>query len=1033
MFRCLLFVTFIILTIKADCQETTLSKRLVYNANKIKQINAVESDVNAYFKNNAAQFGLSKYDKLVSSNSRKNRNGTTVKKYRQYYKNLNVIGGTYILHTKGNQIEKGSGSLWPFIDIEVEPKLSFDDVIQDCEVQLKKALTLTQNIYNPNTIDFQFENEGLCIIDKSYPDFSGDYRLVYQVSATSPDKSDPINEEVYLDASDGRLITHFSHIHIHQVPGVVKTSYYGEREVIIDSIAPDEYLLQDLSRGLGVITLDEDLDVYEHDQKYWDLTNENLDEVSGDLHYGASAFYDMMLDRFEWSGIDGDGGELISVAHAGGKFLVNAYWDGRRARFGNGDCDRYKPLVTLDIVGHEFAHGITDYTSDLIYSRESGALNESFSDIFGKALEYYYDYDNFTWLIGDQIRRHEEVNFIRSMVDPRDRSDPKFYKGIHWASGSGDNYGVHTNSGVLNHWFYLLVEGGIGTNEVGEPYQVFPIGMDDAIEIAFTMQSSYLTENSNYFDALYASIESSKDLFGDFSFQEESVINAWKAVGLYPGINNLFVKLELPKEVYTACPSETVYPECYISNIGRENIPAGTEFVLILEASGTNKVFEDLVLDEEFEVGDSIFYTFQEPFGKSLINNGFFDISIEVKNVISALSEVRGDYISSDVEGVDIELVSIDLYNRDPCLSSDIDLFRYRIDNKGCRSIEIGDSIFFEIKTDKGDLDFGIRMFFELEPGESTLSSRGVNAISPDFPSDIKSYSVILVHKDDDFEENNFYENDIVEVFPIERGYSENFEGEDQSHLYVLNASDFYNGDTILKYRGNNMLGIYGQQDHSFYRNCENDIDFFEQYFFETRIEYCVDASEMTEPIFEFNAVMFLNEDEESLLTNHTYSSMLRVEYADISSQLIYDQPEGSLINHKVALPENYSGELQIVIVTLTKDGIFENEDITKDRDLVLIDDIKLYEKKDDKRTYTEGGYVIYPNPVKDVLRFSNSSNQKIFDIVIHNTIGQLIYKQNGITNQDWISTDVLSSGLYFISFIEDDEIVDTSKFFVAE
>ena len=139
--------------------------------------------------------------------------------------------------------------------------------------------------------------------------------------------------------------------------------------------------------------------------KHWDLTNEDQNEIALDAHYSTTAFYDMMNERYGWSGIDGLGGELVSRVHVNGKYYVNAYWDGNRANFGNGDCDRYAPLTTLAIVGHEFMHGVTDYTSDLVYRNESGALNESMSDIFGKALEYYEDPQNFNWILGDIIRK----------------------------------------------------------------------------------------------------------------------------------------------------------------------------------------------------------------------------------------------------------------------------------------------------------------------------------------------------------------------------------------------------------------------------------------------------------------------------------------------------------------------------------------------------------------------------------------------------------------------------------------------------
>ena len=127
-------------------------------------------------------------------------------------------------------------------------------------------------------------------------------------------------------------------------------------------------------------------------------------------------------------------------------------WTGSFAAYGKGDGLKFNPWVSLDIVGHEVSHGVTQSSAGLIYQNESGALNESFSDIFGEMIENYTDDPN-DWLMGDD----RTDGFIRSMSNPKDKSDPDTYKGTNWKTTSGDNWGVHTNSGVQNYWFFLLV------------------------------------------------------------------------------------------------------------------------------------------------------------------------------------------------------------------------------------------------------------------------------------------------------------------------------------------------------------------------------------------------------------------------------------------------------------------------------------------------------------------------------------------------------------------------------------------------
>jgi len=129
-------------------------------------------------------------------------------------------------------------------------------------------------------------------------------------------------------------------------------------------------------------------------------------------------------------------------------------------------------------VGHELYHGVTEFSAGLVYAFEPGALNESFSDIFGKVVENYATGSN-NWLLGDDIGLNGSGAF-RNMENPNQFDDPDTYLGDFWYVGGDDNGGVHTNSGVQNKWFQLLTDGGTGTNDNGEDYDVIGIGIDDA-------------------------------------------------------------------------------------------------------------------------------------------------------------------------------------------------------------------------------------------------------------------------------------------------------------------------------------------------------------------------------------------------------------------------------------------------------------------------------------------------------------------------------------------------------------------------
>jgi len=245
--------------------------------------------------------------------------------------------------------------------------------------------------------------------------------------------------------------------------------------------------------------------------------------------FGMQALHDYLLDSFGWQSYDGKGGRMTAIVHPWQyRNWVNASWSGvdRQARFGEGNCRGYGPLTSVDIVGHEFGHGFIDATSDLVYANEPGGLNESFTDILGKALEWYADREFFTWIIGEAIVEGDDARPIRSMQNPNDYENPKYYRGKFWENR------VHNTSGVSNFWFYLLCEGGSDVNEAGVSYSVPAIGIDKAMKIVFHMHTSYLISTSNYQDAVNASISAAKDLFGESSPEVAAVIEAWKAVGL---------------------------------------------------------------------------------------------------------------------------------------------------------------------------------------------------------------------------------------------------------------------------------------------------------------------------------------------------------------------------------------------------------------------------------------------------------------------------------------------------------------------
>ena len=161
---------------------------------------------------------------------------------------------------------------------------------------------------------------------------------------------------------------------------------------------------------------------------------------------------------FNRNSINDAGAPLKSTVHYGSRYN-NAFWNGSQMVYGDGDGVTFTSLSGgIDVIGHELTHAVTEYSSDLIYQNESGALNEAISDVFGTLVEFY-DNRNPDWEIGEDIYTPGKAgDALRSMSDPTKYGDPDHYSKRY--TGTSDNGGVHTNSGIINKQAYLLANGG---------------------------------------------------------------------------------------------------------------------------------------------------------------------------------------------------------------------------------------------------------------------------------------------------------------------------------------------------------------------------------------------------------------------------------------------------------------------------------------------------------------------------------------------------------------------------------------------
>lgn len=259
------------------------------------------------------------------------------------------------------------------------------------------------------------------------------------------------------------------------------------------------------------------------------------DPIAQAAHDGAGKVYDYYFNTFKRDGVDGQGGALVSTVHYGSdpSDAENAAWIGEYQQMIYGDGGKiFKPLAYgLDVVGHEFTHGVTGSTSDLQYKSQSGALNESYSDVFGAMI------DRGNWTIGEAVIKSPPfpVPELRSLQDPNlqghyDPNDPLGDVGQpknvnEYAklpvSRKGDNGGVHVNSGIPNLAAYLIAQ---------------KIGPDKMEQIYYRTDTQYLTPTSQFADAAQASVRSAQELYG--ATEAQAVRDGFAGVGINVGGNS---------------------------------------------------------------------------------------------------------------------------------------------------------------------------------------------------------------------------------------------------------------------------------------------------------------------------------------------------------------------------------------------------------------------------------------------------------------------------------------------------------------
>ena len=255
------------------------------------------------------------------------------------------------------------------------------------------------------------------------------------------------------------------------------------------------------------------------------------DPAADEAYDGAGDTYDLYHDVYGRNSVDDLGLRLDSTVHYGQNY-DNAFWNGRQMVYGDGDGQLFNRFtIALDVIGHELTHGVTQYEAGLTYSGQSGALNESMSDVFGslvKQRKLGQAADKADWLIGQGLLADGvQGQGLRSMAapgtaynDPALGKDPQPARMRDYVNTSSDNGGVHINSGIPNHAFYITAM------EIGG------YAWEKAGKIWYVALTTFLKRRSTFQTAASATFHVAGTLFGAGSHEQQSVSRAWAAVDI---------------------------------------------------------------------------------------------------------------------------------------------------------------------------------------------------------------------------------------------------------------------------------------------------------------------------------------------------------------------------------------------------------------------------------------------------------------------------------------------------------------------
>jgi bacillolysin len=441
--------------------------------------------------------------------------GMEQRRFRQYHAGLEVIGGEIIQHFQDGVLQEIEGEYFLPAEMDLRPGLS-----------AAQAADFFRRSLGDRELKLAGSEPELVI----YPVSDDDLRLAYRVNLARGELFDRVG---IIDARSGEVLVTFSNVRSESLTIGTGFGVHGEKLKLATNYLNGKYWLMDEAKNRPV----KQYTFYRvANQVLTDSDNDwEQDRASNNVHAYMGLTYHYYYQVFGRKGLDNKNLPIKAIVHyAGG--TDNAFWNGNTLMMYFLDPGKYnfQTAAALDVIAHEFSHGVTQFTSDLIYANESGALNEAFSDIMGTAVEFQWQpagsgFSQADYYMGEDIFTNYGYA-LRNLVNPNLAGDPCHLtqKKNLPNTEDGDWGGVHINCTIYGHAFYLLASG--GTNPVSA-ISVTGIGVDKAAKIYFLAFTGYLTPGSRFIDAANAILKAATNLYGSSSSEMQQTIKSMQAIG----------------------------------------------------------------------------------------------------------------------------------------------------------------------------------------------------------------------------------------------------------------------------------------------------------------------------------------------------------------------------------------------------------------------------------------------------------------------------------------------------------------------